>query len=244
MNRVIVYGDLHGCLEEFKLLREKLDLKEGDKEIVIGDILDRGLYSNKLLRYIRKHRIASVLGNHEYKYIRYKKYEYLFEQIGKKNPISLTNEQKKIYAELSDNDFTYLNSLPFFIKIDNLTLLHAGITNQINLQNTKKREIEKILWIRTLDQNQKILSLNDTNKTAKLWSEFYNGNQGTVVYGHNVFDEVKINDYSFGIDTGCVYGHKLTALLINDTKNPKQTYAIIQQKALKTYAVKMLGKSV
>jgi bis(5'-nucleosyl)-tetraphosphatase (symmetrical) len=237
MNRTIIYGDLHGCLDEFKLLRAKLKPTQDDNEIIIGDILDRGLYSNELLRYVREHNISSILGNHEYKYIRYKKHQDITDKTGKKNPIILDDEQQYIYDNLSDDDFVYLNFLPFFIKIDNLTLIHAGIVNKIDLDSSKKRDIEKILWIRTLDQNQKPVSLYDDINGAKNWSEYYNGTQGIIVYGHNVFDEIKIDDYSIGIDTGCVYGKKLTALIITDTLNPIDNFEIVQQKALKSYAV-------
>jgi bis(5'-nucleosyl)-tetraphosphatase (symmetrical) len=113
------------------------------------------------------------------------------------------------------------------MKIDNLTLVHAGLTNKINLDTAKKKDLERTLWIRTLDENQKTLSLNDDTATAKFWSEYYDGNQGIVVYGHQPFNEVKVDKYSIGIDTGCVYGNKLTALIISDTKAPMQNYKII-----------------
>jgi len=235
MKKIIIYGDLHGCLDEFKLLRAKINPSTNDKEIIIGDILDRGLYSNELLKYVRENKISSILGNHEYKYIRYKEHQNIFKKSGKKNPIILDDSQQNIYDNLTHKDFIYLKSLPFFMKIDNLTLLHAGLINKIDLKIAKKRDLEKILWIRTVDTNQKILSLNDSKKSSILWSEFYNGNQGVIVYGHNIFDEVKIDKYSIGIDTGCVFGGKLTALIIYDTSNPMQNYEILEQNALKTY---------
>jgi len=236
-NKIIIYGDLHGCLDEFKLLRAKVNPTQDDKEIIIGDILDRGLYSNELLKYVREHNISSILGNHEYKYLRYKKHFDIYNKTKKEIPIKLDDEQKKIFDNLSSEDFDYLESLPFFIKIDNLTLLHAGITNNINLETAKKKDLEKILWIRTLNENQKILSLYDDNTTSKLWSEYYDGNQGTIIYGHNVFDKIKIDKYSIGIDTGCIYGNKLTALIISNTINPMQNYKIIEQKANKVYSI-------
>jgi len=227
LNRIIIYGDLHGCVEEFKNLRAKITPISDSKEIIIGDILDRGPHSNKLLKYVRENNISCILGNHEYKYLRYKKHQDNFEKTGKKNPMTLSDEKLKIYNNLTSEDFEYLKSLPFFIKIDKLTLVHAGLTNKIDLDTAKKKELEKVLWIRTLDENQKTLSLSDDNPNAKFWSEYYNGNQGIVVYGHEPFQEVKIDKYSFGIDTGCVYGNKLTALIISDTNDPMNNYEII-----------------
>ena len=177
--RTIIYGDLHGCLEEFKYLRIKVNPSVNDKEIIIGDILDRGPYSNELLKYVRENSILSILGNDEYKYFRYKKHHDNYIKTSKKNPMSLSDKKLEIF-----------NSL-------------------------------------TLDENQKTLSLGSDNPTAKFWSEQYDGNQGIVVYGHQPFDEVKIDKYSFGIDTRCVFGGKLTALVINNRNNPMQNYDIV-----------------
>jgi bis(5'-nucleosyl)-tetraphosphatase (symmetrical) len=236
MNNIIIYGDTHGCLEEFKELRAKINPKANDKEILVGDILDRGPYSNELLKYVRENNIASILGNHEYKYLRYKNHQNITKSTGKKNPIVLNEEQKYIYNNLTQEDFKYLESLQFFIKIDNLTIIHAGITNNINLETASQKELEKTLWIRTLDQNQKVVSLFDTDIQTQLWSEYYDGDQGFIVYGHQVFDEIKVDKYSIGIDTGCVYGKKLTAIIIKDTKKPFVEYEIISIDAKKTYS--------
>lgn len=230
--RTIIYGDLHGCLEEFKELRLKVNPLEHDQEIAIGDILDRGPSSTELLKYIRENKISSILGNHEYKYVRYKKHQDNFIKNNIKNPIVLDNEQLKIFNNLTNEDFEYLKSLPFFIKVGNLVLIHAGITNKINLLSAKKRELENTLWIRALDENQTPLSLENTNQiNAKFWSEYYDGNQGFIVYGHNRFDDVKIDKYAIGIDTGCVYGNKLTALIVHDTIVPFSNYEIMQVSA-------------
>jgi len=49
MTKTITYRDTHGCLEEFKILREKIQPTKDDKEILLGDILDPEPYSNELL---------------------------------------------------------------------------------------------------------------------------------------------------------------------------------------------------
>ncbi|MBT4764525.1 serine/threonine protein phosphatase, partial [bacterium] len=85
MGRVIIYGDIHGCYEEFVNLREKINPLRTDIEICVGDIITRGKDSIKTLRYIQKNNIKSVIGNHENKIIRYLKHE----KSGVKNPIKL-----------------------------------------------------------------------------------------------------------------------------------------------------------
>ena len=234
--RTIIYGDIHGCLEEFVNLRKELNIQENDREISVGDLLDRGPFSNEVLKYVRENKIEIVLGNHEYKYLRYKKYDEKFQETGKKNPMSFDDEKLKIYENLSFEDFDYIKQAPFFIKIDNLTVLHAGITNKIELDNASKKELESITRIRELDANQKTLALGQSAFGSRFWSEWYDGKEGIIVYGHEVFNKVKIDKYSFGIDTGCVYGKKLSALIIYDTKEPMLSYDIVQVSALKEYA--------
>jgi len=233
--RTIIYGDVHGCLEEFKALRNELNLTDDDREISVGDLLDRGEHSNATLTYAREHKIELVLGNHEYKYFRYAKHEQNTHETGKKNPMAFNDEKLSIYNKLSKEDLEYIQNAPFFIKIDNLTILHAGITNKIDLLNANKKELESLTRIRELDENQKTLSLGQSAYGSRFWSDFYDGEEGIIVYGHEAFNKIKIDKYSFGIDTGCVYGNKLSALIIEDTKNPMLSYNIVQVSALKEY---------
>lgn len=236
--RTIIYGDIHGCLEELKTLRKELDITADDTEILVGDILDRGPFSNEVLTYVREEKLRLVLGNHEYKYIRYKKHDELSKSTGKKNPMYFNESKLFIYENTSQENMAYLEAAPFFIKIDNTTIVHAGITNKIDLDNADKKDLESLLRIRTLDENQKTLPLGRSTWNSRFWSEWYDGNQGIMVYGHEAFDKVKIDKYSFGIDTGCVYGNKLTALVVYDTKEPMLNYDIVQVSALKEYALK------
>jgi predicted phosphodiesterase len=236
--RTIIYGDVHGCLEELKTLREELDIVDGDTEILVGDILDRGPFSNETLTYARQEKLRLVLGNHERKYVRYKKHDERSKATGKRNPMRFNESKLFIYENMSEENTRYLEEAPFFIKIDNVTVLHAGITNKIDLQSAKQKDLESLLMIRTLDENQKILRLGQTTWNARFWSEWYNGDQGIIVYGHEAFDKVKIDKYSFGVDTGRVYGNKLTALVIYDTKEPMLNYDIVQVNAFAEYALK------
>ncbi|WP_202783956.1 hypothetical protein [Bathymodiolus thermophilus thioautotrophic gill symbiont] len=53
------------------------------------------------------------------------------------------------------------------------------------------------------------------------------------MYGHQMFDEVEENKYALGIDTGCVYGNKLSAAIFTDTQNKE--FSIIQTSSLTDY---------
>ena len=236
--RTIIYGDIHGCLDEFKALRLELDLKDEDREISVGDLLDRGPDSNELLSYARENEIELVLGNHEHKYIRYKKHHEAFLQTGKKNPMTFNEHKMNIFENICEEDMAYLEASPMYLKIDALTILHAGVTNKLNLNTATPKELEAVLRIRMLDEDHKTLRLGQTTWNARFWSEVYDGSQGIIVYGHEAFSKVKIDKHSFGIDTGCVYGNKLTALVIHDTKEPMLNYDLVQVNAKMAYAQK------
>lgn len=225
---IIIYGDLHGCLDEFKALRKKINPHPEDREIVVGDILDRGPYSNELFRYIRENKIESLLGNHEYKYLRYKKHYDKFLETGKKIPMQLSEKKLAIFNNFSSEDLEYLETFPYFIKIDNLTIIHAGITNNITLDIPKKKDLEKLLWIRYLKDDNIPLSLGKEDETSKYWSEYYDGSEGFIVYGHEPFKEPRLDKHSLGIDTGCVYGNKLSACIITNTLEPISNYEIVE----------------
>jgi len=207
--RLIVYGDIHGCLEELKELRKNIDPRTGDIEISLGDIINKGPFSVELIDYLVENCIQAVMGNHEDKFLRY----YHFEQSkSKRNPVVLSSSQQKVYDTLEARHFDYIASMQSFLRFGAVTLLHAGITNAMHLDTLSKKEHELIMHIRWLDKKHHFVSIEETkNKGAFFWSDVYDGHDGFIVYGHQPFREVKINKYALGIDTGCAYGNRLTA---------------------------------
>jgi len=219
----VIYGDIHGCLEEWEELRKLIP--KNSFEISVGDILDKGPYPVEALRYAKKNKIFTIMGNHEYKHIR--------KYWGRN--VKLDEDQQRVYPKLKKEDFEFIESMPFFLKLNRLTVVHAGITNRIYLSNPPLNIMTLLLFLRDVDENEKFLPLNHNNPNARYWADVYNGHEGFVVYGHNPFRKVKKNKYSIGIDTGCVYGNKLTAYVIKNTLNPFDG-EIIQVKAKKQYA--------
>jgi hypothetical protein len=219
----VIYGDIHGCLIEWEELRK--EIPKNSIEICVGDLVDKGEYSKECLDYAQKNKILSILGNHEYKHLR--------KHLGRK--VILDEDQQKVYPTLTKENFEFIKNMPFFIKINRLTIIHAGITNKINLNSASKKELEHLLYLREVDENENFLPLNHNNPNATHWANVYQGKEGFVVYGHQPFTKPKIKKYSLGIDTGCVYGNYLTAAIIYDTLKPWK-FDLIQIKAKKAYA--------
>ena len=224
MSRLVVYGDIHGCRNALVKLRKKIKPKKKDIEICVGDIIKKGKDSIGVLDYLQKHDIESVLGNHEEKIVKY----LLHKKVGKKNPIYLNKEEKEIVKNLSKKNIKYLLNMPYFIKIKHIVVVHGGLQNHLSLNRLSKLEKSKIIKMRFLDINNHLKTYDKENKNSIYWSKLYNGNQGFVVYGHQWAKEIRADKHSLGIDTGCVYGNKLTAVVFKDFR--KKSYKVFQVK--------------
>lgn len=211
MSKLIIYGDIHGCLDELITLRKKIKVKSEDIEVCVGDIITKGSNSNKTLKFLRKKGIFSVLGNNEDALLKY------INEKDKRALIKLDEDKKNIVKNLSLKDIEFLNALPYFIQIDRYTIVHGGLQNYMKLDNLNKRDKDKILRMRYLspDGNTLIKYGNETKKSV-FWADMYDGSNGFVIYGHQRFKEPRLSPFAIGLDTGCVYGDKLTALVIEE----------------------------
>ncbi len=233
--RVIVYGDIHGCLSEFVKLRKKIKPKKNDIEISVGDFLNKGPKSLKTLRYIEKNGILSVVGNNEEKivklYTRYKKN-------GKKAFVGVRESEKELVEQMGRRDYHFLKSLPHYLKIDNLTVVHGGIRLGLKLnKHLSKEDRQSLTLLRFYNKALEPIPYSDKENRYKFWSELYNGREGFVVFGHHPFPKPKIEKWAIGIDTGCVYGGKLTAIIFERDKEgvDVRNYTLMNQKAIKNY---------
>lgn len=71
---IYAIGDLHGCYREFKKLLEKINFDhDKDKLYLVGDLINRGPKSEKVLSYLIDHQesILPVLGNHDLAFLVY-----------------------------------------------------------------------------------------------------------------------------------------------------------------------------
>mgnify|MGYP006377607559 FL=1 len=212
MNKLIIYGDIHGCYDEFISLRNQINPQKDDIEVCVGDIITKGKDSIRTLNFIIENNIKSVLGNHEDKLIRYLNHQ----ESNKNNPIILNNDEQNIINNLSPKHIKFIQSLPLFLKFGNIMIVHGGLQNHIKLGNLSKQDRQRVLRLRYLDENHCYLTYGKENEKSIFWADAYDGNQGFIVYGHQYFKKPKINQYAIGIDTGCVYGNNLSALVFEN----------------------------
>lgn len=138
--RVIVIGDVHGCVTELCDLLRACNYRPGDLVVLLGDLVAKGPSSLKCIRLAMSIGAISVRGNHDQEVIRQaQKFRKELSETQKDGAQfnntdrrdwrdSNSNEHFKIALQLSAREFDWMSHLPFFIRSDDLASLfvHAG----------------------------------------------------------------------------------------------------------------------
>ncbi len=198
MTRTIIIGDVHGCLHELEALLDKVNFKPGkDMLYFLGDIINRGPYSKEVFLKIRQLKAKSVIGNHEFHLLRCTK-------AGKNHKIIKRIRQE--FGSEYENLIKDISLWPFYLETRDFLLVHGGLVPGVSLESTDPYLLTSI---RTWDGQG--VDINSPENPP--WFEFYNDFK-LVVFGHWAAMNGVVRDNAIGLDTGCVYGKKLTALIL------------------------------
>jgi len=210
MNKIFVIGDIHGCLETLKDLMNKIVIdNQNDTLVFIGDYIDRGESVREVVDYVIRLKdeyknIICLLGNHEQMLMRYLDGvdEDLYLNNGGRTTlrsykILLSDDIKERKRKIPAEHRQFFESLLPYYETDNYIFVHAGLRPGRRL---KEQTISDLLWIRY----EFIEAEDDLGKT--------------VVFGHTPIISPLIEKNKIGIDTGAVYGGKLTCLELPEIK--------------------------
>ncbi|WP_112180160.1 MULTISPECIES: bis(5'-nucleosyl)-tetraphosphatase PrpE [Paraliobacillus] len=216
-----VIGDVHGCYDELHALFTDLgyERKNGipyhpDKRtpVFLGDITDRGPKSIKTIdfvnRIVMEEKVGRyVPGNHCNKLYRY----FLGNNVQISHGLETTVAEfqalskdrqaqvKKQFVELYEQADLY-ESIPEV----NAIVAHAGIREDL----IGRKDKETAVFVLYGDITGK--SHDDGRPERRDWAQDYHSDRW-IVYGHTPVKEARRINQTINIDTGCVFGNKLTA---------------------------------
>lgn len=215
--RTIIVGDVHGCLSELKELLTKVQFKNQiDRLIFVGDLINKGPDSFGVLQLVaRELETEVVMGNHEISFLRYindtlESHELRYVTQGAK----VAKHWKKLNAEMSaDSSFDWIDWLqqrPFYIEEEQFIVVHAGVAPTMTLAETPPHILTKI-------RNWDGVGKNLKQPKDPAWYELYHAPK-LIIFGHWAEKGLVWRNNAIGLDTGCVYGKKLSALVLPEKK--------------------------
>lgn len=199
MSRTVVVGDIHGCYEELLALVRSVGLGESDRLIAVGDLVTKGPRNREVLDlFAGDARFSSVVGNHDRALLEYWK--------GTRAEKDLKPAQKRCAEELEagrERYAAFLGSLPGYIDLGSHVVVHAGLRPGIPLD---EQALADLTALRTLGPDRE-------SREGTPWYEAYDGDR-IALFGHWPAASPRRGPRAIGLDTGCVYGYKLTAYVV------------------------------
>ncbi len=202
MQRTIFIGDVHGCAEELDALLEECGRKPEDRVVLVGDLVAKGPDSAGVVRRAREQGMCAVRGNHDEHVLRWRGGQ---QPAGKK----LKPEHEQVLDTLAPRDWAWLESLPLYWRFPELNVLvvHAGLVPGVRLE---EQEPELLLNLRSIKANGTPSKKVDAGVA---WASRWRGPE-LVVFGHDALRGLQRHPHAIGLDTGCVYGGRLTAYVL------------------------------
>ena len=236
--RTIVVGDVHGCLAELEELLARVRHRPGeDRLVLLGDLMDRGPSPVECVRLARALGAECVLGNHEEKHLRWRRHlDRRKSDPGYRVPMALPDPVRAENAALDDDDVAWLRSLPVCLDLgEDWVAVHGGFEPGRSLGEQRPERVVRVRWV---DGEGHYLPLGRgcaRPDGSRYWTELWKG-PFHVVYGHAVHSGItpRVDRNAdglecWGIDTGCVFGGRLTALVLPERE-------VVQVRAKARYA--------
>ncbi|MFK4692913.1 polynucleotide kinase-phosphatase [Streptomyces pristinaespiralis] len=208
-----IIGDIHGCSSELETLLGKLGYvdgahPEGRTAVFVGDLVDRGPDSPGVLRRVMAMVAAGnalcVPGNHENKLGRW---------LGGRN-VQHTHGLAETIEQLEKEDDAFRTQVREFIAglvshyvLDEgkLVVCHAGLPEKYHGRTSGRVRSHALYGDTTGETDEFGLPVRYP------WAEDYRG-RAAVVYGHTPVPNTSWINNTICLDTGAVFGGKMTAL--------------------------------
>jgi len=215
-----IVGDIHGCADELDQLLELLGYTangadsnaishpDGRRMLFLGDLVDRGpqipRVVRRVMRMVRDGSAWCIRGNHEAQMLRHFDDASAPVAWGLEDTLEQLNREA---PELRQQLDRFARQLPFHLVLDqgNLVIAHAGLPEQYH-----GKFDDTTNWFALYGSTPQDRDAWGHPRRLR-WAQDYRG-RAQVVYGHTPRDDPQWENRTLCVDTGCVYGGKLTAL--------------------------------
>lgn len=207
MGRIYAIGDVHGCHEKLVALVDRIDIDwDRDRLVFLGDYIDRGDSAFDVVDFLLElgaahPEIVFLRGNHEAMFDGFlagrDRYTYLVNGGQRTLESYLKRGPGAKDPPIPVRHRRFFEGLALYHETEAFIFVHAGLRPGVPLERQKP---EDMLWIR-----EKFIKSNyDFGKR--------------VVFGHTPFTEPLVQANKIGIDTGAVYGNKLTCVKLPEVE--------------------------
>ena len=235
--RTICVGDIHGCLDELKDLLAKCRYDAANTRVVlVGDLVNKGPASAEVVRFVRTAGFACVRGNHDDSAL----VAWERREAERRDGGSAALEDKYAYTDaFRADDIGFLRALPHTILLpaEEAIVVHAGLVPGRPLI---EQAPAAMITMRDLsdDRSDGVLTWHSKAGSGSAWADAWRPDSlpGTpaarhVIFGHDAKRGLQQAEHATGLDTGCCYGGRLTALLLPERR-------VVQVEARRAYAKK------
>ena len=138
---IFIVGDIHGCYDELIMLINKLQSEYPNDNVIdnlyhVGDLVNKGPASIKVISFCNKYKIKGVLGNHDLSMLSH------VDKLSVSPSYEIPPKYEYIKS-LSQSDIAYMKSLPLSIHFPelNVVIIHAGFIPDIPFLDQSDPEI-------------------------------------------------------------------------------------------------------
>lgn len=211
----LIIGDAHGCFDEVQeLIALGNSLVPNSEPIFVGDLLDRGNQCEEMIRWLISTHPKSVMGNHDWKLLRWLKGEAVVVEgyPGIDKTLDVLERCPELKAPLA----AYLETLPMSHTLilpgtPTLHIVHAAAyPKDVGRVGSKSARSRMLYGITTGEIGP------DGYPVRLEFADSWAKEESLLVHGHVVVENAEwrgLKRNVLDLDTGCAYGKKLSGLL-------------------------------
>ena len=230
--RTVIVGDVHGCRAELEALLDRIGFGSGDQLVFVGDLVARGPDSLGVLDVARRTGAIIVRGNHEQKLLDWHRAQRTGEEL------ALGRTHLEVARAMRDVDWTLLETSPLWYDLPEHggRVVHAGVLPGVPME---EQSPHTLMHIRTCGVRGDVMGKKKVRAHGIPWASLYAGSP-QIVFGHNALAGLQVHPWATGLDTGCVYGGRLTAMVLGRAERIPRSMArrrelLVSQAARRVY---------